>query len=457
MTRFRDFLSNLQSSGELITVEKEVDPRYELGALLQQAEARSKAIQFNSVKERVFPCVGGLFTTSHRMAQSLGLNNPQGFTLEQHWKLICDAIEKPIKSVIVDEALCQESIAIGDQVNCDQLPAPTFFDGDSGPFLTAATVISRNPSNGILNAGIYRILMLDANHVAVSASPTSALFGFMETAAKQGQTTSALLVIGSDPSVLMTGCAKVPSDVSELDVAGALNGEPLRLVKAVSSDLLAPADSEIVLEVEIDPSDEKIPNTMGEFGDFYGTQLAAVAKVTAITNRKDAIFHTVMAGAGLEHNGIGFIILSEIEPEISQLIKEKYPAVQDVHAYFEPPRFSVVGDIYIKLHENPDCNVTQLIKDTFALRSSNFDIARIVRRVIVVDHDIDIQNYREIDWALSVRVNRSNQIQLITDLAASDGNLRVGIDATESIDDKEKFRRPEIPGAAEFSLDDYLN
>jgi UbiD family decarboxylase len=164
-----------------------------------------------------------------------------------------------------------------------------------------------------------------------------------------------------------------------------------------------------------------------------------------------------MAGAGREHNSIGLIILAEIEPDLRCQLTENFPAVADVRVYFEPPRMGVAGDIHIQLDSEADCDVNMLIHETFAIRCANFDVARIIRRVIVVNNDIDIGKRREVDWATSVRATRAEQFLLLNDLPAAGSALRIGINATENPDEKDKFRRPSTPGSESIHLDDYLN
>lgn len=57
------------------------------------------------------------------------------------------------------QAPCKDVVLQGEAVDLSLLPVPTFFAEDSGPFLTAAVGISRNPDNNILNVGIYRVLI----------------------------------------------------------------------------------------------------------------------------------------------------------------------------------------------------------------------------------------------------------------------------------------------------------
>jgi 3-polyprenyl-4-hydroxybenzoate decarboxylase len=84
------------------------------------------------------------------------------------------------------------------------------------------------------------------------------------------------------------------------------------------------------------------------------------------------------------------------------------------------------------------------------------DIARVIRRIVVVDHDIDIESRTEIDWAISTRANLAEQIELFSDFPAAAGKVRIGINACANADEQHQLRRLTIPGAEQVHLDDYL-
>jgi UbiD family decarboxylase len=55
------------------------------------------------------------------------------------------------------------------------------------------------------------------------------------------------LAIGVEPALQMAAACKLPAHLSELDLAGALNGKAIDLVKCETSDLLVPANAEIII------------------------------------------------------------------------------------------------------------------------------------------------------------------------------------------------------------------
>jgi len=438
----------LGAEGDVLPLSRAVKPEFELGALLKQAEERGKCIVFQSVEGSPFPVVGSLLTSPERFALALGIANRDEFDAKAHAECIAAAIQIPVACTVVADAPCKEVIAEDAAQALSALPVPTFFKGDSGPYLTAAVGIARNPVNGVLNAGFYRVLLLESGVLAVSVSPGSDLHGFIRAAAEDERRLDIALVLGADPALLMTAAAKVPGNISELDVAGALQGDALQVVKAESSDLLVPADAEFVIELELDPTN-RIENTMGEFGDTYGTQTAYLSEPKTVSHRHDAIFHVVGAGAGREHNTIGTIVLYGVEPELLPALREKFPGVVDIRLVFDPPAMGSRGDLFIACANGRAAPARDIYQFVYEQTCGSFPLMRIVRRIVLVDADLDIDNRRQLSWAEATRATVSSDYSLLTD----DGDpVRMGIDARTGA--KKGLEVLEVPNQRGFSLDD---
>ncbi len=456
MPEFRSLIAAIEQNGELLRVKRSVDPRFELPALLKQAEARRKGIVFESVKGSAMQVAGSLLTGPGRFARALQRDNPQQFDAAAHRELIFAAIARPLPAVEVNTAPCKQVILEGAEVDLGALPVPTCFEHDSGPFLTAAIGISRNPANGVLNVGIYRVLITGRNELVVSVGPSSDLLAFLAADKDAGRVTQMVLAVGVNPELLMAASAKVPPELSELDVAGAVAGTALELAPAETLDLPVPATAEIVLEVEIDHR-RHLPNTMGEFGDLYGTQNGHVGKVNVISHRESPVFHTIMAGAGKEHNSLGFIILYDIEPDLRRLLSDSYPQVVDLRAHFYPPGMGMPGELYLQLQPDSGVNVAQLIRDVFELKCGRWDISRVIRRIVVTDPDIDIHSNRDVSWAINNRALTRDRHLFFDDLPLPGVGLRLGVDTTVAPEQREQLQRLIIPGADAVKLDDYLD
>ncbi|MGI9291464.1 MAG: UbiD family decarboxylase domain-containing protein [Gammaproteobacteria bacterium] len=446
-------MEHLHEHGELVRVSRQVSPVYELPGLLKQAEARRKAILFESVQGSDFPVAGGLLTSAGRFAHALG--GSAADSLEQHWDKVQQAIIQPIAfENSVNEganAPCKDTVLRGDRARVADLPVSTFFEGDSGPFITAALGISKNIATDTFNCGYYRVQLLEDGRVIVNVSERSGLKAIFNANHAKGKTTPVALVIGAPPALLMAAAARVPADVSELDVAGALAGSPLKTVKAESFDLPVPVEAEFVIETEVDCS-EQLENTMGEYGDTYGTQLAPVAHVRAITHRECPIYHCIMAGAGKEHNSLGMHILCGVEPDLKRQLNELIPGIASVHIDFDPPRMGATGQIILSCNKDMATAVQQVCRTVYSLICDGYPMARIIRQIILVDTDIDISNRIQVQWACTNRAVEESDYLFFKDITDS---LKTGIDARAA--DREMTRRLVIPGAETISLDDYLD
>ena len=52
---FREILNILDHTGSLVRIKKEVDPKYEMGAVMKQLEKEGKAFLFENVKGSKYP------------------------------------------------------------------------------------------------------------------------------------------------------------------------------------------------------------------------------------------------------------------------------------------------------------------------------------------------------------------------------------------------------------------
>src|SRR5438045_4982826 len=110
--------------------------------------------------------------------------------------------------------------------------------------------------------------------------------------AERGETMPVAIALGGDPASIYAASAPLPPTIDEFLFAGFLRGEPVRLAKALTSELEVPAEAEFVIEGRIDPREELVLE--GPFGDHTGFYSLADyyprVHVTAITFRHDPIW-----------------------------------------------------------------------------------------------------------------------------------------------------------------------
>ena len=248
MYDFRSFMNLLEERGDLVNIKKEVNPKFELAALMRKLEQEGKAFVFENVKGAKMPLIGGLLLDIDRFGLAHEVSPDTPFTRVQHSDLLNDATNNPLEPMRVNGGPVKEIIKTGEAVDIYEMPVPTFFEDDSGAFITGAVGITRNPENGVLNVGIYRVLILGKNKISITASTFSDLRRIYNASEENGEELPIALAIGVHPALMMVAASKTPRTISEFDVASALKGSPIELVKCETSDLMVPSDAEIVIE-----------------------------------------------------------------------------------------------------------------------------------------------------------------------------------------------------------------
>jgi 4-hydroxy-3-polyprenylbenzoate decarboxylase len=167
----REYLSVLDSMGELQKIDVEVDWNLEIGAIIRRAyDLRAPAPLFNNIKdiEEGFRVLGGSAGLSAqnglrlaRIAISLGFSPDTG--AEEIVNTISDAILKEgIPPSVVDSVACHENILTGDDIDLTRFPVPFIHHGDGGRYInTWGTVIVDFPDKSWTNWSINRIMLLD--------------------------------------------------------------------------------------------------------------------------------------------------------------------------------------------------------------------------------------------------------------------------------------------------------
>ena len=386
-SEFRGFLDRLEKQGELLRIKEEVDLR-EVSA---RTAASSKALWFERVKGYDMGVVSGILGSRTRVAASLDCDHRE-MGKEFHRRLY-----HHIAPVMVKTGPVKDVIKVGDDVDLSAIPVPLVSMLDGGPYITSAVGISRDPDYG-RNVGCYRFMIRSEKETGVDLVGASDLKLFYERAFKQGKALPLAIAIGVHPSILMAAAHMVASGQDEFELAGALAGEPVKLVKCETIDLEVPADAEIGLEGELLPSgwteDE------GRFGDFTGfvgpIKFNPVFRVTAITHRKDAVFYALHMPDEVDYliapplEGSGWLALATAGVKAT--------------AVYAPAAAGCNLHVYASIRKRPGEGKNALM----ALMS-----LKRVKHVVVTDDDVDVFNPQELEKALAYRVRPTNDIVII--------------------------------------------
>ncbi len=418
MTDFRGFIEKIkqESPDDVLVIQKEVDPRFEITALAVQLERerRFPILIFENVKGSEFPVVTNLHAARRRLASAIGAA-PRAAVVTY-----LERIANPVAPREVATGPVKEVIQKGDDVDLGKLPQIVHHQGDAGPYLTAGITLSRDPLSGKLNCSFNRLMMIDRNHTSIHLTLAKHLWEFYTNAERLNQPLPVAVILGAHPAWSL-GALNIGSiDEQEYDLMGALAGEPMEVVPAETMDLMVPARAEMILEGEIPPFERVEEGPFGEFtGYSLGSREREIFQVNAITHRKDAYLHDITVGH-LDH-----LLLSTIpmEANLFRSVKAMVPSVRAVRI---PAPFTV----YVSIDKKTEGQGKNAI---LAVLGSDM----YMKHVIVVDHDIDIFNDQRVMWAVGTRCQADRDVTIISNVGGSDldpSDLQDGVTAKMGID-----------------------
>jgi len=438
---FRGFLDHLEKNGKLLRVKKEVHPRFEIAAGIRKiSDTDGPALLFENVKG--FPAwraVGGIFGTKKLLALALGTEPDD----DKLFRRYLEFDQKRIKPKRVSTGPVKEIILKGNDVDLDKLPIPTFCEKDSGPYLVGGVDIARDPKTGIQNASMHRREVLGKNKTTLNAVPRQHLGQIIVSGLEMGKTMGVASVIAPPPELSLASQINVPLGVDEVEIAGAICGEPLDMVACETIDADVPADAEMVIEGIVIPGEKKVDGPYGEFsGDYWSTgghlgTESWVVKITAITMRKNPIYHAILTGMPMTDNHWlkKYALAAGVYRELERLLP--YPSdIKGINILDEGTCFTLIVSI-IKREERTPLDII------YTLLSSHMRL----KNVIVVDEDINPYDVAQVTWAWTTRMIPGKGIVL----PASPGGgqsihtNRLGMDATADLKYKEWIISKAVP------------
>jgi 4-hydroxy-3-polyprenylbenzoate decarboxylase len=467
----RDFITQLEHTGELKRVGVPVDPYLEMTEICDRTlRAGGPAILFEHPKGHTIPVLGNLFGTPKRVA--LGMGEDDVDALREVGRLLAflkepepphgmrDAWQKlPIFKKVLDMAPkrinhppCQEKVVEGTQVDLSRLPIQTCWPEDAGPLITWGLVITRGPHKSRQNLGIYRQQLIGRNKLIMRwLSHRGGALDFREwQQARPGEPFPVVVALGADPATILGAVTPVPDTLSEYAFAGLLRGARTELAACLGCDLQVPASAEFVLEGHIAP-DETAPE--GPFGDHTGyyneVESFPVFTVERITHRNNPIYHSTYTGRPPDEPAILGLALNEV---FVPILQKQFPEIAD---FYLPPEGCSYRLAVVSLKKQYPGHAKRVMLGVWSfLRQFMY-----TKFVIVVDEDIDARNWQDVIWAITTRMDPARDLVLIDntpidylDFASPVAGLgsKVGFDATHKwpAETRRQWGRPIAMSAA---------
>ena len=325
-----------------------------------------------------------------------------------------------IPAVEVADGPVLENVLMGDDVDLEMFPTPLWHEKDGGRYIgTGSYNVTRDPDNGWVNLGVYRVMIRDRNTVGHNVLPGRHAALHLERYAARGEPMPMVVVIGGDPLTFFAGAFDVPEGTCEYDVVGGLRGKPVEVVRGRLTGLPFPANAEIVLEGFVDP---KRFEPEGPFGDWTGTytekgRVNPVAEIKAIYHRNDPII-LGFAPQFLPDEFSRFRAITRSALLKTNIEAAGVPDVTEVWAHEVGGSRMLTGVAIRQRYPGHATQAGHIASQCQVGVDGN-------RWVIVTDDDIDVTNLEELIWAALTRAEPGVSIDLVTGAKAAVSHPRI--------------------------------
>ena len=437
----REWVNRLAQAGELLTVDRTVDPRFELAAVTKRAQqAGNRPILFRNVKGTRIQVVSNLFADEERLRRRVpGDEGP----FAAAYASILDAAEAR-----VEPPTCESPAPEGlRQGQLPDLPLITYHEYDAGPYFTAAIVLALDPDTGVPNLSFHRAMYAGPRELRLRLGDSHDLTDYQRRAEEAGQALPVALLIGVPPAVFLAAGTHLPPGVDEYALAAELSGGPVEVYPGAGGALPIPASTEVVIEGRIMPGERRPEGPFGEVLGYYVPGAPNhVMEVENVTWRREALFHSLLCGSREDLAPLEAINAARVYRDLSR----RLPGIVNVSC---APAFM---------------NTTVQIRPQY--REHARDVMRVVfdshadynQLCCVVEEDVDLSDMNAVIHAFITRGRVDARTLVVSDRAGfyrdtqDDFVGRVGLDATRPFGREDEFVVKEVPGLEDTRLEDYL-
>ncbi len=386
MTGLRGFIEQQERDGRVVRVTGELDPVGEAGAALAEGEAGGRVVILENVRGYATPVVGGLVASRELMAAAVGVDPGRAVA---H---LAAAMDAPAPVKVVDHAPFLD----GDAGTCDVgavVPLLTFLPGSTHPYTTSSVVAARSARHG-MNLSFHRMMYLGGARFSVRIVPRHLRLILEEG----GGRAEVAVVVGVHPAVYLAAATSGGPDFDELQLASALLPGGLEVVEL--DGLQVPTGAELVLRGVVSTADLA---DEGPFVDLTGTldgvRQQPVLTVTRIYRREGLLYHTIVPG-GREHQ---LLMGTPQEPRMLRAVSNAVPNLRELALTDGGCHWLHAA---IALHDPLPGQARNAAMAALGAHPS-------LKRVVVLDDDVDIHDPAAVEWAIATRVQADRDVIVV--------------------------------------------
>ena len=414
----RTFLAELPDS-EMLRVSEPTDLDYLPTALVLELEKRHRTpvVMFERPNGFDSPVVTNLFASRDRIARMVGAK-PGGFN--DAWVHALSNLTPPR---VIDSGSVHDRVVQGNELDAGALPISRHYEKDAGRYIGSGILVCKDPDTGVRNLSYQRLQLKGPNRFGASLHSRGHIWEHLQRCAARKQNLEVAIVIGVHPAINLAAGAKVAMEVDEFNVAGALLGQPLDLVKCQTIDVEVPAEAEFVLEGEILAD---VHEDEGPYGEYtgYSTDRSTrnVFVVKAITSRNNPIFHDIIPGYSAEHLLLG---RSAKEAHVHMRLKEMVPNLKALNF----PKSGTHFHAYLSMKKTAEGQPKHALMLLLGLDPY-------LKFVVAVDEDVNVFDEEEVLWAIATRFQADTDMFTVPEVFCNrlDPSSRDGMSAKLALD-----------------------
>lgn len=337
-----DFLTSLQDVGDLLRIEALVDPLVELAAItdrvIRQSHDGGPALLFAAIRNSSMPVATNLLGHPRRICRAFQVASLDAIP-DQFGSVVEEIESRTARGPVapsrfaprtIRQALCQQVVKLGRDVNLWELPALRRWPGERNPVFAGLVTVTPDVEMGQMHCSGQPLQLVDRARLQPAwrsdESPLIALQSFR----KLQRQMPVAIVCGSDPRLRLWTMAANEwcPRAATYESAGTLRQVPWETVKCRTHDLEVPADAELVIEGLIDPDAEWEPlSPMAlESGHYSHERLVPPIQVTAITQRANPVVPASITGSFPSEDGC---IRDAVDRLFLPSLKRRLPELTD--------------------------------------------------------------------------------------------------------------------------------
>ena len=418
----REFINVLEERRLLKRIKTPVDANLEITEITDRVskfkDHRNVALLFENVKRYDMPVLTNAFGSYERMALALGVEKLDDVAdeiremlklpyLSLKNKMSLPGLISTVRKAVnfpkyIKNPPCQE--VIDHNPDLDKIPILQCWPKDGGPFITLPLVVTKNPSTGKRNVGMYRLQKYDSTttgmhwHIHKNGAEN-----WRDAKASGENRIEVAVAIGTDPVLTYAATAPLPRDIDEMVFAGFLRHKSVEMTKCVTVDLEVPAHSEIVLEGYVTTDELR---REGPFGDHTGYYSLAddypVFHVTCMTHRNNPIYFATIVGRPPMED---CYMAKATERIFLPMLQQMRPEIIDINRPLE----GVFHDcVIVSIKKQYPMQARKVMHAMWGMGQMMN-----VKMIIVVDSHVDVQDLSEVAWRVFNNIDAEHDLEIV--------------------------------------------